>query len=201
MAIPTASTWPNFGFEAPVITTYVYDPTGASWTFTAQSGSNGSGISANRSGFTSSTPRAPQGGQVAFLQSAASITQTLGGFVAGTTYTITFSAAQRNRATQLGQTFDLRIDGTIIGSFAPPQSATNYVDYTATFTAIADTHRLAFVGTNLNGGDNTIFIDNVRISTAAPMFQTPDSRHLEYAKENSKTASSGPIRESPRFYI
>ena len=47
-------------------------------------------------------------------------------------------------------------------SFGPPQSATGYVDYSATFTAAAATHTLAFVGTNLRGGDNTVFIDKVR---------------------------------------
>ena len=159
---------PNFGFEAPVITTYIYNPAGASWTFTAQSGSNGSGISAKGSGFTSANAQAPQGGQVAFLQSSASITQTLSGFVSGATYTVTFSAAQRNRATQFGQTLDVQIDGATIGSFAPPQSDTSYQDYSATFTATADTHTVAFVGTNLNGGDNTIFLDNVRIAPAPP---------------------------------
>jgi hypothetical protein len=162
---PNSINVPSFGFEAPVTPTYIYNPASASWSFTPQSGSNGSGVSANGSGFTSANPRAPQGGQVAFLQSSASMTQTLSGFVAGVTYTITFSAAQRNRAIQLGQTFDIQIDGITIASFAPAQSATNYADYTARFTATACMHTLAFVGTNLNGGDNTIFIDNVRITS------------------------------------
>jgi len=45
--------------------------------------------------------------------------------------------------------------------------AISYVDYTATFTATAPTQTLSFVGTNLSGGDNTIFIDNVQIASSA----------------------------------
>jgi hypothetical protein len=41
--------------------------------------------------------------------------------------------------------------------------AISWVDYTATFTATAATQTLSFVGTNLQGGDNTVFIDNVQM--------------------------------------
>ena len=58
----------NPGFETPVISAYQYNPSGGGWTFTAQSGANGSGISANGSAFTTGNPVAPQGSQVAFLQ-------------------------------------------------------------------------------------------------------------------------------------
>ncbi len=56
----------------------------------------------------------------------------------------------------------------MIGTFAPPLSATNYVDYSATFTASTASHTLAINANNLNGGDNTVFIDNVRITPALP---------------------------------
>ncbi len=48
-------TVPNSGFEAPVTSTFVYNPTGGSWTFDKLS-PGGSGISANNSGFTSGIP-------------------------------------------------------------------------------------------------------------------------------------------------
>jgi len=67
----------NFGFETPVTSTYQYNPSGGSWSFTAQSGSTGSGICANGSAFNSGNPSAPQGGQVAFLQGTGSISQIL----------------------------------------------------------------------------------------------------------------------------
>jgi hypothetical protein len=159
----------NFGFETPVTSTYQYNPTGAGWTFTALSGTTGSGISANGSAFTSGNPYAPQGVQVAFLQGTSSITQTLLGLIAGAIYQVSFYAAQRNNiyGQQAGQTWQLRLDGTPIGTYAPPESAQSYVDYRATFTAsAASSHTISFVGTNTNGGDNTVFIDNVRLALA-----------------------------------
>ena len=85
----------NFGFRNAGVATYAYNPSGASWTFTPSSSSGGSGITANGSTFTANNSVAPQGAQVAFLQSTATISQALSGFVPGITYTVTFSAAQR----------------------------------------------------------------------------------------------------------
>jgi len=42
------------------------------------------------------------------------------------------------------------------------------VDYTTNFTATATTHTLKFVGTDLHGGDNTVFLDNVRLTFVSP---------------------------------
>jgi hypothetical protein len=164
---PVAAAVQNFGFETPSISTYAYGPTGAAWTFNALSGSSGSGISANGSAFTGGNPNAPQGVQVAFLQGTAVISQALLGLIAGAIYQITFAAAQRNNVygAQAGQTWQVRLNGTSVGAFAPPQSAQSYADYSTTFTAAATgTNLLAFVGTDLNGGDNTIFLDNVRLA-------------------------------------
>jgi hypothetical protein len=141
----------NFGFEAPALSTYQYNPTGGSWTFSGALW-NGSGISANGSGFTSANPPAPQGVQVAFIQSNGIISQTISGFVPGTAYTITFAAAERAGPNQHGgESWNLTIDGQVIASYQPAATATNYTDYTAAFTASAPMHTLAFVGTDLNG--------------------------------------------------
>ena len=157
----------NNGFETPSVGTYQYNPSGALWTFTAQSGSNGSGLSANGSGFTSSNPNAPQGLQVALIQGTGTISQTVSGLTPGTTYNVTFEAAQRANGSNGGQTWNVTMNGTTIGSFAPPQSATSYLLYSAQFTATASSETLAFNGTNTNGGDNTIFLDNVAVVTPA----------------------------------
>ena len=165
----------NFGFEAPTIASYQYNPSGAGWTFTPSSGANGSGISGNNSPFTTGNPNAPQGVQVAFLQGISSVSQNVSGLISGAVYQVTFSAAQRNNiyGAQSGQTWQLQVDGKVIGSYSPPQSAQSYTDYTATFTAsTAGTHTLAFVTTDANGGDNTIFIDNVRLA-CLPSVATP----------------------------
>jgi alpha-L-rhamnosidase len=166
----------NFGFETPSVGTYQSNPSGASWAFTPQSGANGSGIAANGSAFTIYNTNAPQGIQVAFLQGVSTIAQTINGFTPGSNYTVTFAAAQRNYQQNGGQTWNLMLDGNIIGSFAPPRAATNYVDYSTNFMATATSHTLAFAGTDSNGGDNAAFLDNVRIVLAAsnsPVLVTP----------------------------
>lgn len=157
---------PSGDFESPYqgtgVTAYQYSPSGGVWTFSS------AGLSGNASAFTSGNPAAPQGGQVAFLQQKGSFAQPLAGFVPGAIYTVTFAAAQRANLAQAGQTWDVTVNGIVIGSFAPPAGATTYVDYTASFTATHTTNTLAFVGTNLRGGDNTVFIDHVRITGLAP---------------------------------
>jgi len=164
----------NNGFETPGVGTFQYGPSGASWTFSAQSGANGSGIAANNSYFTQANPDAPQGTQVAFLQGNGSISQSVGSFTPGSNYVVTFSAALRNyQLSTVGQTWSVTIDGNAIATFAPPVSATSYVTYTASFTATATNHTLGFVGTDVSGGDYTVFIDNVQISPLASALPAP----------------------------
>ncbi|HWD91571.1 MAG TPA: family 78 glycoside hydrolase catalytic domain [Verrucomicrobiae bacterium] len=156
-----AQTSTVFGFETPNIGAgYQYNPTGGPWTFGGTSPS-GSGIVVNGSLFYN--PTAPEGVQAAFIQEYGTVSRSLPGFLPGTNYTVTFSAAERpnNR-----ESWNVKIDNTVIGSYNPSSSATSYTDYVATFTATAATHKLSFVGTDLAGGDNTIFIDNIRISPA-----------------------------------
>ena len=62
---------------------------GAAWTFSAQNGSNGSGISSNGIGFTGSNAAAPEGKQVAFLQGTGTITQTIYNLLPGASYLVT----------------------------------------------------------------------------------------------------------------
>ncbi|MBN2161837.1 MAG: DUF642 domain-containing protein [Pontiellaceae bacterium] len=149
----------NFGFESPTVANYQYNPSGASWTFSGSAG-NGSGILANGSGF--SNPNAPEGGQVAFVQSYGTISQTVSGFMPGETYTVSYQAAQRSGPDQHGgESWNVMIDNTVIQSNDP--GGAGYAFYSATFTASSTSHVLKFVGTDLAGGDNTVFIDNVTV--------------------------------------
>jgi RHS repeat-associated protein len=165
------------GFETPAVgsgaNAYQYHPTGSNWTFGPNSGvdSNnnivgGSGLTGNNSGFTSSNPAAPEGTQVAFLQggSANFISQSLSGFQAGVTYTISFQAAQRGNFNSGGQDFDVYLDSTPLATFRP--ASTNYALLsTPAFTTTAGTHTLQFVGRDSAGGNgNTAFIDAVQIT-------------------------------------
>jgi hypothetical protein len=70
---------------------YQYDPTGAAWTFSGQSG-----IAAIGSNFTAGEPSVPEGLQVAFLQETGSFSQSVAGWAAGS-YQLTFRAAQPPR--------------------------------------------------------------------------------------------------------
>lgn len=201
---------PNFGFETPSIGSYEYDPSGGSWTFSGASG-NGSGLIANGSGF--SNPNAPQGVQAAFVQGHGTITQSISGFTPGTAYQITFEAAQRpdnGTVNVSGQSWNVTINGSVIAGYNPGETATTYVDYTASFTATAATETLGFVGTDLAGGDNTIFIDDVTI--AAPI-QPANPVVTLTAPTNNATAitppainvaatvaTNGNIIESVQFY-
>jgi hypothetical protein len=162
----------DFGFETPSVGTaqFEYSPSGSGWTFSAQSGANGAGICANGSAFNSGNPNAPQGTQVAFLQGSGTISQTFGGLTSGASYQLSFYAAQRNNVygQQVGQTWQVKVDGTAVGSYAPAESAQSYALYTASFTASsASSHTIEFVGTDANGGDNTIFIDEVSLTQSS----------------------------------
>ncbi len=81
----------------------------------------------------------------------------------GTAYSITYSTAQRSGYNQPGgESWNVLIDNEVIQT--NNTSGASYADTTATFTATATTHTLSFVGTDLVTGDNTVFIDNVRIT-------------------------------------
>ena len=137
---------------------YVYNPTGSSWTFAGTSGLSGNGTA-----FTSGNPAAPQGSQVAFLQSQGTISQSVANFAAGS-YHVSFSAAQRGNYGGT-QTLQVRVDGRSVGSFTPGSTA--YGSYsTATFTVTAGTHTISFVGTGA-AGDSTAFLDNVSLAKDA----------------------------------
>lgn len=160
----------NLGFETPGIGNgnYNYRTSGAAWTFSG-TGASGSGIVANGSVF--SNPNAPEGSQAAFVQQFGSFAQTIAGFTPGTSYTISYSAAQRSTVQNGGETWDVAIDGNVIKSNIA--GATTYTAQTATFTATAGFHTLSFVGTNLNGGDNTVFIDNLSFNPPLSTNQGP----------------------------
>ena len=163
----------NPSFETPSTGSFIYNPTDSSWQFAGESG-----VAANGSLFTTSQT-APTGSQAAFLQRLGILSQTLTGLVPGITYDIIYQAAQRTTGFSwnlTGQTWDVWIDGKPIAGFAPPQSATSYTEYRARFTATASSHVLAFAGTNLNGGDNTVFIDGVRVVTVATPIATYETR-------------------------
>ena len=86
---------------------FQYDPTGSPWTFAGKAG-----ISGNGSGFTAGNPNAPDGAQVAFIQTTGSFSQSVANWTAGS-YTVSFETAQRgNYNLPQKQNFAVLIDGS-----------------------------------------------------------------------------------------
>jgi alpha-L-rhamnosidase len=191
----------NGGFETPVTSTYTYVPTGNAWTFSGISG-NGSGVARNGSLFTSSNPNAPEGAQVAFLQKTGAITQTIDSLTPGTVYAVLCSAANRATSGFAGnQSWDVRVDGNAIASYAPGTAGTSYSSFSAGFRATASSHALSFVGTNLNSGDTTVFIDNVRmipIPSNMPygVIATPGNAKVSLTWNAASSATSYKVKRS-----
>jgi RHS repeat-associated protein len=157
---------PNASFETPVLGNgnFQYGPSGGSWTF-----ANGGGISGINSPFTGVPSAAPDGVQVAFIQSTGTISQSISGFQANTNYVITFQAIQRTNCCNAGgQDIVVYIDDTQVGSFHP--SGTAYVEYsTGMFSTSTGAHTVKFAGVDPLGTGVAAFIDNVRITgTAKP---------------------------------
>jgi hypothetical protein len=147
------------GFETPALANGAFqdNPAGSPWTF-----SGTAGVASNGSAFTSGNPNAPEGSQVAFLQAVGSVSQSVV-FPAGT-YDISFSAAQRGNVQASLQTFQVLVDGNVVGTFNNLVGASYITLTTSSFTETAGSHTILFQATDLNRGDNTVFLDQVAIN-------------------------------------
>ena len=146
------------GFESPSVgsgsSAYSYDPTGTPWTYSGYAG-----VSGNGSAFTSGNSNAPEGAQVGFVQITGSMSQSLS--LAAGTYAVSFLAVKRGNGGG-NEDFRVSVDGTSVGTFKP--SSTSYANLvTAEFTVTAGSHTIAFTGLDTAGGDNTAFIDAVKL--------------------------------------
>ena len=167
----------TLGFETPVAGagTILYNPLTTDWVYTGLAG-----LSGNASPMTFGNPVAPEGVQVAFLQSAT-------GFTAGSisqvfttslnaTMGFTFAAAQRAQGGTAGpnvQSINVLLDSIVIGAFTP--TGFTYLDYaTSLISVLAGTHTLTFTGMN-SVGDNTAFIDNLRVTSNSVISVVPVS--------------------------
>jgi hypothetical protein len=153
------------GFETPPVGSgfraYQYDPVGGSWTF-----GGSAGITANNTAFNYGNPPAPEGSQQAFIQITGTASQSVSNWQAGTLYTLTMSVARRAQGCSFGaclnEDFEVKLDNQVLGTYTATD--TNYVDVPFTFSTTAGSHTLSIVGIDSLGGDNTAFIDNLRLS-------------------------------------
>jgi hypothetical protein len=150
-------TSPSVGFG----TSAIYgDPPNSPWSFTGSAG-----LAGNGSAFTSGNPPAPSGTQVAFIQEQGRISQTIN--LAAGTYDLTLSAAQRGNYNASSQTFQVVIDNIVVGIF-DPSGAGYTILTTGPFTVAAGPHTLKLVGTDPNGGDNTVLVSQLAVNALAP---------------------------------
>jgi RHS repeat-associated protein len=101
----------NGSFESPSVTDYQTNPTGTAWSYTGSAG-----VAANGGTYTSGSPGAPAGTQVAFVRNDGLLTQ-LWSASAGT-YTLSFKAAQHDSGNDSYQQLrvNLRPSGTVISA-------------------------------------------------------------------------------------
>jgi endoglucanase len=153
----------NGSFEVPGTGGYIYNPSGAAWTFIGSAG-------IQRNGSAWGAPNAPDGVQTAFLQDGAaggngSISQPIYIPTAGA-YSVSFKSALRAyRTSATIMSFKVLIDGAVVGTFAP--NSTNMTDYsTNPINLTAGAHNLSFIGTAASG-DTADFIDAVTVNPGA----------------------------------
>ncbi len=141
---------PNGTFELPVISGFVMNPQPNVWSF-----SGGGGEQRNGSPFGAAT--APEGVQTGLLQGDSQMSQTF--TFTAQNLALSFMAAQRGTQTQ---TLDILFDDALVSTIQPTSSTwTNYT--TKTFTASAGDHKITIKGTNTHGGDNSAFIDDLKL--------------------------------------
>jgi hypothetical protein len=158
---------PDGGFESPSIgSAQVADPTGGPWSFVGSAGLTG-----DNGTFTSGSYQSPEGVQSAYISDNGSFSQTVTGWAAGT-YQLTFKATQVVRFWVSQETFQVLVDGTVVGIYTP--SSTGYGSYTtANFSVGVGTHTIAFVGTGTAGQGNTAMLDNVAVLTGGSANEPP----------------------------
>src|SRR5262249_12900079 len=108
---------PNSSFEvpAPAPGAVQSNPAAGHGTFSTRSG-----LASNGSAFNNAN--APDGTQVAFIQTTGSISQSIA-FASAGTYAVSFQSAFRNGQDGVND-FQVLVDGNVVGTFTPTTSAT-----------------------------------------------------------------------------
>ena len=104
---------------------------------------------------------APQGSQVAFIQSTGTISQAVH-FNATGSYQISVTAAQRGSHSGSDEEVEVEVDGTVVGKFTP--SSATYATYVlGPINLAAGGHTITFVGVDPSGADYTALLDQASI--------------------------------------
>lgn len=173
IAIPSLPSLPYLplqqtGFEVPDQGTgFAYRPAGSAWSF-----AGGTGLAGNGSGFTVLNPAAPEGDQVLFVQGGTNGVVGQSFTAAAGRYRISVAAAQRLQAGAglNDQTVSVRIDGVEVGQIRPPDDQYTIVA-TPSFVLDNTVHLLEIVGLNPMDGDNTLFLDDLKLQSLSSIGQ------------------------------
>lgn len=159
--------FPASNFEDFSIPTYEYRPDWHDWTF-----AGGTGIAKNGSAFTNLNPNAPVGQYVAFVQggnaSGASNMRHMRTFSAGC-WRLRFYAAQRKRSGSVDrQAIRVKVGGVTV--LEEEAGGTNYEEMATRPFLVGSggaSMEVRIEGLNPHGGDNTTFIDYIRVEPVA----------------------------------
>jgi hypothetical protein len=166
----------NGGFESPTTAaapgssgSYAYPGvTIDSWTYLGDAGVIDA--VAGSPWFADMPPQGYEGAQYGFVQVDGSVSQT---FSTGDgLFRLSWLEAARpsvdGGCCNGDQTYDVMLDNQLLGSFATFSGQQFTARSLVGPTLEAGQHTLSFVGTDLNGGDNTAFIDNVSAGVPEP---------------------------------
>ncbi len=169
-ATPILGTYPpNNGFETPNLSSpyYLFDPTGASWTFAGNAGiASNNGLCLGATQGESSNSAVSTYGQAAFLQSSgSSFTQSV--TLPAGTYSVSFGWEPYPVTGNSGDQISVSLGGNTLFSGTPsipPNGAYAFTPMTtSTITLAAGTYPLTFTGMT-TGTSNLTYIDDVIIS-------------------------------------
>lgn len=117
------------------------------------------------------SPAIPKGAQIAGIQGANKMSRTISA-VGGSEYRMNLSAAQRNSNATF-QRIGVYVDSVSKGTIQPAAGGAFYATSGFSLGVLAaGDHTLELRGLNPNGGDNTVFVDDIRIwnVSAAPNY-------------------------------
>ncbi|GAA2898456.1 hypothetical protein GCM10010517_63550 [Streptosporangium fragile] len=179
----------NAGFEKPATATARPGPFTNGWTFNSRAG-----VQNNAGPF--GAPAAPDGVQTAYLKTDGGVSGRFSqeiNFRPGT-YSMTFKAAKRGFGGL--QKFDVYFDDTVIGTYIA-NSGTYLTYQTASFETDGGRHTVAFVATTTTG-DNTAFIDAVRIGLPRPP-EAPSLINTGFESPPTPGIKPGPMTDGWTF--
>jgi hypothetical protein len=158
--IASASPILNPSFETPTTGSFVYDPTGSSWTFTG-----GAGVASN----TFFVPPPPDGTQAAFVQNGGGFSQSLSG-LSLTPMTLSFYIAERPGypANPIVVTYGAQT----LGTFTP--TSTNFTLVSIPFTPATASGTLQF-GSAGGTGDIDSALDLVTLNSSVTSVPEPST--------------------------